>query len=284
MAVIQNTELNNRKYKILYRVIFALLCIQGVFMFFPLYLMITGSFKTNEELLGAVPTLWPKTWSIEGFKNAFSKFNVLGNIFNTIFFCGSIIIVQTFTSTLAAFSLSRIKNKVNSVLYMVILGTQMMTTMSLMFSTYILIVNWGMIGNKMAWVLMSSAWAYAILLYKNFFDSIPHELFEAAEIDGAGIGKQILHIMMPLSKSIFALNVLNTFNVVYNDYLLPVMIYPDEKDWTLMMRIFMMDKAGNTEPSMMYVLLTVTAFPAIVFYLFAQRHIKDGVTSGSVKG
>ena len=71
---------------------------------------------------------------------------------------------------------------------------------------------------------------------------------------------------------------------VYNDFLLPVMILPDEKDWTLMMRVFMMDKKGNVELNTMYVFLFVTTIPSILFYLLAQKNIVRGVSADGIKG
>ena len=62
------------------------------------------------------------------------------------------------------------------------------------------------------------------------------------------------------------------------------MILPEEKDWTLMMRIFMLDKSGRVEPNVMYVLLLVTAIPSILFYLLAQKNIVKGVSTSGMKG
>lgn len=284
MAIILKSEMRSKKFKTLYACIFIFLCLGAVIQFMPLYWMAIGTFKTNAELQSAIPTIIPKVWTFEAYKNAFTDFDILNNILNTVFFCGMIILFQTVTSTFAAFSLSRVKMKCSKFIYMLILGTQMFSATALLFPTYILLTKWGMIGNRMSWVLMSSGWGYAILLYKNFFDSIPKDLFEAAEIDGAGIFRQILNIMVPLSKPIFAVNVLNTFMAVYNDFLLPIMILPEEKDWTLMMRIFMMDKGGHVEPNTMYVLLFVTTIPSIIFYLIAQKNIVQGVSSAGIKG
>lgn len=284
MAIILESERKNKRHKILYAVIFAFLSVMAVVQFMPLYWMFIGTFKTNSELQSAVPLFVPNSWSFDSYKKAFSNFNILNNVYNTIFFCGMIIICQTVTSTLAAFSLSRIKTKCTNFFYTLIIATQMISGTTLLFSTYILLVKMGMIGSKMSWVLTASSWGYAILLYKNFFDSVPHSLFESAEIDGAGIFRQILHILLPLSKPIFAVNVLNTFMAVYNEFLLPTMILPEESDWTLMMRVFMMDKAGTAEPMVMYVLLFVTTIPSIVFYLIAQKNIVQGVASAGIKG
>ena len=284
MAIILDSEFKSKKIKLVYAVIYAFLAIFALVQFMPLYWMFIGTFKTNIELQSAIPTIIPKAWTLEGYADTFTRFNISNNIWNTVFVCGMIIIAQTVTSTFAAFSLSRIKSWYNPFVYTVIIATQMISTTTLLFPTYILLTKWGMIGNKMSWVLMASGWGYAIVLYKNFFDGIPKDLFEAAEIDGAGIFKQIWYIMLPLSKAIFAVNILNTFMAVYNDFLLPVMILPDEKDWTLMMRVFMMDKKGNVEPNTMYVLLFITTIPSILFYLLAQKNIVRGVSADGIKG
>ena len=284
MAIILDSEFKSKKIKIVYGFVYAFLIVFAVVQFMPLYWMLVGTFKTNIELQSAIPTIFPKVWTLEGYRDAFTSYNILNNIINTVIICGLIILCQTITSTFAAFSLSRIKGWYNPWVYTIIIATQMISTTTLLFPTYILLTKWGMIGNKMSWVLMASGWGYAIVLYKNFFDGIPKDLFEAAEIDGAGIFKQIWYIMLPLSKAIFAVNILNTFMAVYNDFLLPIMILPDEKDWTLMMRVFMMDKKGNIDPNTMYVLLFITTLPSIIFYLLAQKNIVRGVSADGIKG
>ena len=284
MAIIQKTEMKSKKTQIIYSLFFVFLLIGAVVQFFPLMWLFLGTFKTEQELLSAVPSFFPKDWSFSSYVKAFSDFDIVNNILNTIFFCVCIILTQTFTSTLAAFSLSKMRNRFSGFFYMAILGTQMFNTTTLLFTLYIQLSLWGMIGNRLTWILMASGWGYAIVLYKNFFDSIPKDLFEAAEIDGAGIFQQIVSIIMPLAKPIFAVNILNTFMAVYNDFLLPVMIYPNENDWTLMMRVFMMDKEGGTPTNIMYVLLFVTCLPSIVFYLFAQKNIQQGVATAGIKG
>lgn len=284
MAIILNSEKKSPKMRGLYCAIFAFLCIGAIIQFMPLIWLFLGTFKSEMALVSAKPTFLPESWSITAYREAFSSFDIGKNVYNTIFFSGTIIICQTITSTLAAFSLSRIKMKCSMFFYMLILGTQMFNSTTLLFTIYIQLTTWGLIGNKMAWILMASGWGYAIVLYKNFFDSIPKELFEAADIDGAGTFQQIIHIMVPLAKPIYAVNILSTFMAVYNEFLLPTMIYPDEKDWTLMMRIFMMDKEGGIATNVMYVLLFVTTIPSIIFYLFAQKNIVQGVTSSGIKG
>jgi len=284
MAVIQNVELKNPKGKLFLTLIYIILLIGAVVQFLPLVWLFVGTFKTNNELVSAIPKFLPEKWSLDAYIEAFAKYDIWENIYNTVFMCVSIIVVQTVTSTLAAFSFSKLKPRCGGFVYMLMLGTQMFSTTALLFPTYIMMTKMGLIGSKASWILTSSAWAYAIVLYKNFFDNIPKDLVEAAQIDGAGTFRQILHIIIPLSKPIYAVCILNTFMAVYNDFLFPLMLLPNEKDWTLMIRIFALDNAGGVKQNVMYVLLFVTCIPSIVFYLMAQRNIQEGVSTSGIKG
>lgn len=284
MSVIQNIELKSGKGKWAIRFIYLFLIVWGIVQFFPLAWMFLGTFKSNSELISAVPVIFPEKWDLDGYIQAFTRYNVTKNLYNTFFICAAIILLQTFTSTLAAFSLSKVKPKCGGFIYMMFLGTQMFSATALLFPTYIMMSKMGMIGSKMSWVLASSAWGYAIVLYKSFFDSIPKDLIEASQIDGAGTFKQIINIIMPLSKPIYAVCILNTFMAVYNDFLFPLMLLPEEEDWTLMIRIYQMTKSGDIPENIQYVLLFITCLPSIIFYLFAQKNIQQGISTAGLKG
>lgn len=283
MAVIQNIELKSKKGKWIYRSVYIILFLYMFVQFAPLVWLGLSTFKENNELIAAIPTLLPKKWTAEAYIETFTTYNVLGNILNTIFFCGAIIVVQTVTSTLAAYALSKMKPRFGGAAYMFILGTQMFSAMALMFPLYIMMTKMGLIGSKWSWILTSSSWAYAIVLYKNFFDSIPKDLVEAAQIDGAGHFRIMHRIIIPLAKPVYAVCILNTFMAVYNDFLLPMMLLPDEENWTLMMRIYAMTNS-SVKQNVMFVMLFITCIPSIVFYLFAQKYIQEGISTSGIKG
>lgn len=281
MAVIQDVEFKRKKW--LKYLIYTILSVGLIVQFLPITYMLFSTFKTDKEIISAVPTFVPEVWTLENYKTLFGKYDLWSNIFNTVFISIAIIVVQTVTSTLAAYALSKIKPKCGGFLYMLILGTQMISAMTLLFPTYIMFVEMGMIGNKMSWILTSSAWGYAIVLYKSFFDGIPKDLIEAAKIDGAGTFKIIVRIIFPLTKPVYAVCILNTFIAVYNDFLFPMMLLPDSKDWTLMMRIFALEKS-SASPGVLYAALFITCIPSILFYLLAQKHIQEGISTSGIKG
>ena len=89
-------------------------------------------------------------------------------------------------------------------------------------------------------------------------------------------------IVLPLSLPVVVVLMLNTFLAGYNDFVLPLLLMPDEKNWTLMMRVY--NAQGNAPLNNVYVLLTVTVVPVIIIYLFAQKYIKEGVSVSGLKG
>lgn len=284
MAVIQDVELKDKKGKLAYRIIFAILAIGVIFQFMPLFLMITGTFKTPAELVDPIPKIFPSHWSFDAYKSAFEQYQLGVNVFNSFFIAAMVIIVQVTTSAMAAYSLSKLKPKCGEAVYMLMLGTMMFSGTALMFPTYIMMSKIGLIGNKFAVVLSLSAWAYSVILFRGFFDGIPKDLLEAGYIDGANKFQTLIHIMLPLSKPIFAVNILNTFMAVYNEFVLSSMLLPDAKDWTLMIRLYLIQQNSSVPMNVIYVLLVVTVVPIILFYLLAQNYIAEGVTMTGIKG
>ena len=281
MAVIQEVEYKRKKW--IKYLIYTVLSVGLVVQFLPITWLFLGTFKTAKELTSTVPTVLPASWQLDNYRELFEKMDFMTHIVNTVIMCVSIIVVQTITSTLAAYSLSKVQPKCSGFLYMLILGTQMISATMLLFPTYIMMVKMGMIGNKLSWVLTSSAWGYAIVLYKSFFDNIPKDLMEAAKIDGAGTSRILTRIILPLSKPVYAVCILNTFTAVYNDFLFPMMLLPGQEDWTLMMRVFSMEKV-STAIERLYPALFITCIPSIVFFLFAQKNIQEGISTAGIKG
>lgn len=284
MAVIQNIELKTKKGRLVYGCIFLLLAAGAVIQIFPFFWMIMGTFKTDTELISAIPSLFPEHWSLAAYKEAFSKYDLWKNIQNTVVLCVSVVVLQVGNSALTAYSLSKMHPRFGKQIMLAILATMMFSGTVLLFPLYIMMSSLHLIGSKMALILSSSVWAYTIYLFKNFFDNIPGELMESAKIDGAGNMHIFFKIVIPLSKPVFAVNILNTFMTVYNDFLYPLMLLPDEEDWTIMMRIFNIDSIGSAPPTHMYVLLVVAVIPILLFYLLAQRNIVEGISTTGLKG
>ncbi len=284
MSVIQDIELKSKKGKKLYLGVFILLAVMVVIQFFPMLWMFLGTFKTDAELTSTIPTLFPENWNISNYFEAFAKYDVWKNLWNTAYIIVMVIVIQITNSILSAYALSVMRPRFGTAIQMAFLATMMFSGTALMFPLYIQMTQMGLIGSKWALILSSSAWAYAIVWFKSFFDNIPRDLFEAAKIDGARHLQILGRIVLPLSKPILSVMCVNTFMAVYNDTVFPLMLLPEQKDWTIMIRLFVLNTTGTPKPSYMYVLLVVATIPSLIIYMIAQKNLVEGVSTAGIKG
>jgi multiple sugar transport system permease protein len=126
-----------------------------------------------------------------------------------------------------------------------------------------------------ALVLPSMANGFSIFLLKGFFDSLPQELYEAAAIDGATEWHKFWLITMSLSKPILAVLALGAFTAAYSEFMMALVIIPDQRMWTLMVWLFQLQTASH--PSVVYAGLVIAAIPTLLIFLFCQNLIMRGL-------
>ena len=132
--------------------------------------------------------------------------------------------------------------------------------------------------------LLNSFWAlvppniangFSIFLLKGFFDSLPQELYEAAELDGATEWHKFWVVTMSLSKPILAVIALGVFTAAYSEFMMALVIIPDQKMWTIMVWLFQLQNIAH--PAVIYATLAVAAIPTFSVFLFAQKLILRGI-------
>lgn len=289
MSVMIKSETKKVKGKLLYAVIIAVLVIGVPLQIFPYYWMFTNSFKSDVEIIKLPPSIIPEHFLTAGYPETFKKYHLWDNILNTFIVCGAIMAIQVTTSALAAFSLSKLKPKGHNQWMLFFLGTMMISGQALMFPLYLMMANLpiihvSLINNFWSYILACSAWGYTLFLFKGFFDGLPDELMEAARIDGAGSLRIFTNIVIPLSLPVLAVNLLNTFMAVYNDFLFPMMLLQNDSKWTIMIRIYSAQWGSNATWNNIMVMLTVSTIPVILVYFLAQKRIVQGISLTGLKG
>jgi multiple sugar transport system permease protein len=126
-----------------------------------------------------------------------------------------------------------------------------------------------------ALILPGVANGFAIFLLKGFFDSLPQELYEAAEIDGAGEWTKFWTITMSLSKPILAVLALGAFTAAYSEFMMALVIIPDPEMWTMMVWLFQLQNTAH--PTVVYASLVVAAIPTLLIFIFCQNIIMRGI-------
>jgi len=287
MAALQHVELKSLKGKTVYGTIFGLLMIGIPLQIFPYLWMLSGTLKTNREIMRPMPSLIPDNWLWENIPNTISTYNLWHNLYNTFILTGGTILIQCTISVLAAYSLSKLKPKGAKWVLLFFVGTMMISEQALAIPTFLMFHNFfglgSLINSFWSLLLAFSAWGWAIFLLKSFFDGLPNELMEAARVDGAGAMQMLGKIIMPLSKPVLAVVILNTFMAVYNQFMFPLVLLPDSSKWTVIIRIYAMQRGRATWVEIM-VLLTFATIPVMAVFVLAQKYIVQGIALTGLKG
>jgi multiple sugar transport system permease protein len=287
VPILTQVELRGRGRLVL-GIILAVLIVGIPMQVFPYAWMLSNSLKKSIDIFRFPPTLLPSPAFWDNFRETFVRYRLGRNLLNSFILCFGTIGLQVSVSSLAGFSLSKLKPAGSRYVLLFFLGTLMINNQALMIPTYIMMYNLpllhlNLINSFWSVLLPFSAWGFAIFMFKGFFDSLPQELIEAARIDGCSNMGIFLRIVIPLSRPVFAVIILNTFVAVYNQFMFPLLLLPNEKKWTLMIRIYAASE-GSVSWNHVMVMLTIATLPVIAMYVLAQKYIVQGVSLTGIKG
>jgi arabinogalactan oligomer/maltooligosaccharide transport system permease protein len=279
----------NRKTKsrIEVTLIYLFIAFMFVIIAYPLLWAISMSFNPGTSLYSA--SLIPEKPSLEHYKWLFTspQSDYLLWYKNSLFVAFANSILSVFFTALIAYAFSRyqfVGRKMGLYLFLVL---QMFPSLMAMVALYILLNMLGLLDSLWGLILIYvggqipfNAW-----LVKGYFDTIPRELDEAARIDGAGHLAVFFQIMLPLAKPILAVVALFNFMAPFTDFLLPSIVLRDPEKYTLAVGLFnfINDRFANnfTRFAAGSILIAV---PIAIVFLFLQRYLISGLTTGGTKG
>jgi multiple sugar transport system permease protein len=197
-------------------------------------------------------------------------------LWNTAIFALLTIAAQLIINPLAAYALSRYPIRASAKILMFLLATMAFPAEVAMIPSFLLLKDLGFLNTFAALVLPTAASGYMIFLLKGFFDSLPQELFEAGQIDGAKESTLMMRIALPLSKPVLGYLALLAFMGAYGSFLYAFLVAQDQKMWTLMVYIYQLQTQGAPR-SLLMAALTLAALPTLIVFLLCQRVIMKGI-------
>jgi multiple sugar transport system permease protein len=204
--------------------------------------------------------------------------NAIRNTIILVLLCvGGALIVNP----LAAYALSRFKLRKTYHILLFCLATIAFPAEVTMIPIFLQMKEFHLLNTFAALVLPSLANGFSIFLLKGFFDSLPKELFEAAELDGANEWTMFWQITMTLSRPILAVIALGAFNAAYGTFFYALILAPNPKMWTVMVYIFQL--RSSVDYPVVYASLILTAIPTLLVFIFCQNIILRGIVVPSDK-
>ncbi|KOS69111.1 sugar ABC transporter permease [Lysinibacillus contaminans] len=255
----------------------------AVLSLFPLYWLVTSSFKNSSDVVKMPPDWFPATFTLSNYVDVFNNQPAFTWAYNSLF----VAIVSTFlliiVSSLAAYAFSKLQFKGKNIIFVIFISSLMIPKEVMIVPLFRIIQDFGMVNTLSGMIFPNVATAFGVFLLKGFFDTVPDSLREAAKIDGASEFKIFYKIMLPLAKpGIGALFILN-FVQVWNDYLWQLVVGQSENSKTLMVGIATLMQDLNPNFAYKMAGATVAAIPMLLIFIFFQKYFTKGITLGADK-
>ncbi|MWC30815.1 carbohydrate ABC transporter permease [Paenibacillus sp. MMS18-CY102] len=269
-------------YWLMVLVIFIMACA----MIYPILVSFFNSLKTNVEVNSFPPRFLPADgWHWENFKTGWEYLELPLFLRNTmIIFVGNMVVTVVVLG-LAAFSLSKLNVPKSRTIAMFFLITLFIPPTTYLIPNFLNLKDLGLLNSYAAFWLPAGASAFNLLLLKNFFDGLHHEMFEAARIDGASELRCFAQIAVPLSLPIISTLGIFVFSTAWNDWFWPSLVMHGDQTYPLATAIYKyVLQATRLDVNIRFAILFMVMLPPIAVFLAFQRYIMGGLSMGGVKG
>ncbi len=265
-------------------IIYCILSIVGITMIFPFLWMLSTSLKDLSQVFTTGINLIPNPIKWVNYVKAWNSIPFGRFYINSIFVAVTITMGQVFTSSLAAYAFARLKFPGRDKLFFGYLATMMIPGTVTMIPVFILMKTMGWLDTYKALILPGMFTAYGTFMLRQFFMTLPHDLEDAAKIDGCSLFGIYWRVILPLSKP--ALATLATFTFIWNwgNFIWPLVITNSEKMKTLPIGLSYFQDLHSTEWTLLMAASLIVLIPALVVFIFNQRFFTRGIALTGMKG
>lgn len=281
-------------------IISIIILISGLIILIPLVHILAASFSSPKSVIAGKVLLWPSDFSLEGYKAVFKNSKILTGYYNTIIYTVLGTLYSVTMTVCAAFSLSN--KSMPGRTFFTFLFTFTMIFNGGLIPTYLLNSQLGLLNTRAVMIIPGAITVWNLMLAKNYFqNSISHELWEAAQIDGCNDFVYFLRIAIPLAKPIIAVLVLfysverwnaffNAFIYLNNQKLMPLQIVlrdilvSNQVDASSIMDYETLAAKEGLSDLLKYSTIIVASLPMWILYPFVQKYFVKGIMVGSIKG
>ncbi|GAA5015786.1 carbohydrate ABC transporter permease [Actinopolymorpha pittospori] len=267
-------------------VFYLLLFVLTIIFLAPLVWMVSTSFKTAGDATTVPPRWIPTDFSIEGYTSLFADAQapVLRWLMNSVLVAVGHTLLVLVTASMSAYALARMRFRGKSVIFALIVATLFVPGFVFLMPNYLIVDSFGWLDNSLALIVPGAASAFGVFFLRQFFLSIPHELEEAALIDGANRWQIFWRVMVPLSKAPLATLAVLSFLGSWNDFLWPLYVLFNPEHLTLPAGLATLRGAYGTDYPVVMAGAVLASVPVLVVFALAQRYVIAGVARSGLKG
>jgi len=263
---------------------YTITAICGLIMAFPLFYMISRSFMTAAEIEAMPPRLLPGGLFWENYERA-SEFLTPQVMLNSIIVSVGIVLVQLLLALPAAFALSKIPFRWTGIILTLLVAPMFVPASFTLIPSFVVAFKLGMLNSYAGLIIpIGATISVGVLIFRQFFVTLPPGLVEAARIDGAGWFRVFWSVTLPLAMPVIMTFSVVTFITAWNLYLWPQVIATDPA--LAVINVALAPVAGGStyvysSPAIGLAGATMGVFPALMLFVVAQKWLVRGVTAGT---
>jgi multiple sugar transport system permease protein len=266
--------------------LYLLLTLIALLIILPLLWMVSTSFKPKAEWF--LPDIYwiPRTFTWANYDKIFNNpsIPVARWFLNSVGLSTTVTLLVLAIDTTAAYAYARMEFRGKRFLFGLLLATLFLPGIMFLVPNFLTITRLGLLNNYAGVILPALAGVFGVFFMRQFFESLPRELEEAAYIDGANRFQTFMYIALPLAKPALATLAIITFLASWNDFLWPLLILRDSDLLTLPPGLSQLQGAYTSEYGQMMAGAVITSVPVLILYIFLQRYVVESVQTTGLKG
>lgn len=275
-----------RRKRIRQMIVLTLLVAVVLFMIFPFIWMLSTSIKPPEEIFTQVPRWIPLKPTLDNFKNILFKTSFPRYFLNSVLVGFVTMVVSLVDTIFAGYALSRYNFRGKTTFLMWLLVSQMFPPVLLIIPIFVFMLKLGLVNTYASLIITYATFAlpFSTWMLKAYFDTVPIDLEEAAKVDGCNEVQALTKIILPLAAPGIVTVALFIFILAWHEYMFALTLTSTTEMRTLPVGISLFLGEYRTLWGSLMAGSVVVTTPVVIFFVYLQRYIVQGLTLGAVKG
>jgi multiple sugar transport system permease protein len=256
----------------------------GVVMFGPILWMLLAAFKKHEEIITLPPVLLPSEWRWQNFVTVIEQSPIGRAYVNSLIVASTVTVAQVLTSTLGGYAFTKLRFPGRDRLFLGLLTTLMIPAFLIQIPLFVMVNAIGWMNTYPALIVPSLFTAFGLFMMRQYMLNLPHEIVDAARIDGAAELSIIFRIALPLAQEAAAALAIFAFVYQWDQLFWPLLVARQQHVYTVPLALlYMLGQYGNYEHLQMAG-ATLAIVPPLIVFLLMQEKIVRGITMTGLKG
>lgn len=246
----------------------------------PVFWLVSSSLKPDQEILLSPPTWLPHNWTWSNYIRALQYIPFPRYILNTLYICVFNVTANVLSCSFIAYGFSKIRWPGRDILFVVMIATMTIPYPTTMIPEFLIFKNLGWINTfgPLTWPSLAGS-AFFIFLLRQFYGTLPNELFDAARIDGCSEYRIYWQIVLPLSKPALITVGLLTFVWNWNDFLRPLLYLNSSEMYTISLGLQKFLSLRHSEWALLMAAATIATLPTLIIFIVAQKYLVSGIVT-----